>query len=93
MPNTTSGLYSGTTRKELCDLIRDQLRMYADTENDPPERTMFDQVGIRNLWPFIKRHGSSTAHFRIEIGGGEEIAFHGLTEEEFNEQERAEENA
>jgi hypothetical protein len=35
------------------------------------------------LWAFIKRHGSSSAHFTI-THKGYELAFYGLTEEEFN---------
>jgi hypothetical protein len=88
MPNTISGPYIGNTRKELAATIRDQIGMYADQEDDPSERSLFAQVRINNLWHHIKRHGSSVAHFSIDIGRGEEIAFHGLTEDEANQMER-----
>jgi len=90
MPNAINGPYIGTTRKELAELIRDQIRMYADQEDDPSERSLFEQVGLRRLWSHIRNHGSSTAHFSIDIGRGEEIAFHGLTKEEATEMERQE---
>lgn len=89
MPNSVSGPYCGTTRHELSALIRDQISMYADGEDDPSERSLFAQVGIRSLWRFVARNGSSCAHFTIDIGRGEEIAFHGLTEAEAVEMERA----
>jgi hypothetical protein len=34
------------------------------------------------------QYGSSVAHFSIDIGRGEEIAFHGLTEDEADQMER-----
>lgn len=87
MPNTTSGPYSGTTRRDLVDLIREQFRLYADGENDPPHSALMRQVRVRNLWHHIARHGSSSAHFSIDIGNSEQICFSGLTEEEFSQQE------
>lgn len=44
--------------------------------------SLFREVKIRDLWRFIQRHGSSSAHFSIRYRA-HEIAFHGLTEEEF----------
>ncbi len=93
MPNSISGPYIGNTRKELAGLIRDQIRMYADGEDDPCERSLFDQVRILNLWSHIARHGSSVAHFAIDIGRGEEIEFRGLTEEEADQMEKESEYA
>lgn len=85
MPNYHGGAHEGSTRRELASLIRSEISMHADQEGDPSEDSLFRQVRINNLWRHIARHGSSSAHFRIDIGCGEEIAFHGLTEEEFNE--------
>jgi hypothetical protein len=79
MPNHISGPYSGTTRKELVGMVRDLISMFADQEDDPSERSLLRQVKFKRLWAFIKHHGSSTAHFAIDIGRGEQIAFHGLT--------------
>ena len=87
MPNYNSGPNCGATRRELADLIREQIRLFADQEDDPCEASLFAQVRINNLWSRIKRYGSSSAHFRIDIGRGEEIAFHGLTEDEFTQME------
>ena len=88
MPNYHGGATMGTTRKELASFIRDQISMFADQEDDPSEKSLFAQVRINNLWSHIKRHGSSVAHFSIDIGRGEEIAFHGLTEDEYTQMEQ-----
>ena len=87
MPNTTSGPYSGSTRRELANMIRDEIRLYSK-EYDAAEETLFRQVKINNLWHHVKRHGSSSAHFYIDLANGECIGFHGLTEDEFNHMER-----
>jgi len=82
MPDTHWGAHEGTTRRELVDLIAEHLRML----DVAPSRVR--QVKVSRLWSFIKRHGSSTAHFAIDIGDGQELAFHGLTEEEYQQQTR-----
>lgn len=81
MPNSVTGPYTGSTRRELAELIRDELRMLDVAESRARE------VKLNRLWAHIKAHGSSTAHFAIDIGNGEEIAFHGLTEAEATEME------
>jgi len=78
MPNSNFGPYEGTTRRELIDTARECLRMVDASEHRLSQVEWRDRV-----WPFIKRHGSSTAHFSIDIGNGEELAFHGLTEDEY----------
>jgi hypothetical protein len=80
MPNTHWGAFTGTTRRELVTLIREHLAML-----DIAESRVRD-VPVKRLWAFIKAHGSSTAHFSIDIGNGELLEFHGLTEAEFAEQ-------
>jgi hypothetical protein len=40
------------------------------------------------LWSFIKSKGSSCAHFRL-CHKGYELAFHGLTEDEYLQQSEA----
>lgn len=92
-PNYHGGAHEGTTRRGLADYIRDQIQMFADQEDDPSEESLFRQVRINNLWQHVKRHGSSSAHFSIDIGRGEEIAFNGLTEDEFNEMQAHDEAA
>lgn len=79
MPDSVSGPMEFTTRKALAEFIRDELRNY-----ELPA-SLFRQVRMRNLWSFIKRHGSSTAHFALHHGANA-LEFHGLTEDEFNEQ-------
>jgi hypothetical protein len=84
MPGSNSGPQEYTSRKELADAIR-----YEIESQDWPAY-LFREVCIRNLWAHIKRYGSSSAHFRIQHGA-HEIAFHGLTEEEYSEQSREDE--
>ena len=83
MPDNVSGPYEFATRKHLAQAIR------AELEYQDWPASLFREVKIRDLWRFIQRHGSSSAHFSISYRA-HEIAFHGLTEEEFrnaNEQE------
>lgn len=77
MPDNGPQAIEAYTRKELAGIIRSEIEM-----QDFPANT-FSQVNIRRLWRFIVRNGSSVAHFRIEHKG-REIAFSGLTEEEYN---------
>lgn len=93
MPNYQGGAVEGTTRRELANFIRDQIGMFADQEGDPSEKSLFAQVRINNLWRHIARHGSSSAHFSIDIGRGEQIAFHGLTRDEFTQLQAEDEAA
>jgi hypothetical protein len=84
MPNSHWGAHLATTRRELAALIRDHLDML-----DAPAKA-FREAKIRNLWRFIVRNGSSSAHFSLDIGNGEYLYFSGLTEEEYEEQNREE---
>lgn len=77
MPDSTSGPYAVTTRRELADAIRSELEML-----DAPKRCFAD-VGIRRLWGVAKRHGTSSVHFTIETSPGYGLSFHGLTEAEY----------
>jgi hypothetical protein len=79
MPDSYGGAFECTTRRELMDAIRAEIEMM-----EWPTSAI-RQVSARRLWSFIKRHGSSTAHFSI-THGDYEIAFHGLTEEEYRQQ-------
>lgn len=82
MPDSVNGPYEFTTRKALGEFIRDQIEFY-----ELPAR-LFREVRLRNLWRFITRNGSSSAHFSL-YHGANALSFSGLTEEEFQEQERA----
>jgi hypothetical protein len=80
MPDSHEGAHEFRTRAELADFIRSELQVF-----DMPAN-LFGDVRIRRLWGFIQRYGSSTAHFRL-CHGANELAFHGLTEDEFNAQQ------
>lgn len=80
MPDSVNGPVEFTTRREMADYIRSELAVY-----DLPAR-LFREVKIRRLWSFIKRHGSSTAHFALHHGA-HALEFHGLTEDEAREME------
>jgi len=81
MPDHVSGPYSGSTRRDLVALIRQQIEWL-----DWPASTI-RQVSILNLWRHIKRHGSSVAHFSIEHDGYQ-LSFNGLTDSEAEEMEK-----
>ena len=81
MPDAHWGTHEIRTRAEMADLIRDHLRMA-----DMPASLFREARLAKRLWPFLKHHGSSTAHFRL-VHQGRELAFHGLTLTEFREQQ------
>lgn len=61
MPDSTSGPYTVTTRRELADLIRSELEAY-----DLPA-SLFRTVGLRRLWGLIVNAGSaSSMHFSFQ---------------------------
>lgn len=76
MPDSVSGPMEFTTRRELADFIRSELEVY-----DMPA-SLFRDVNIRRLWSHIARSGSSVAHFSLRHGANE-LAFHGITNAEF----------
>lgn len=78
MPDSHGGAHEFRTRGELAEFIKDELRTF-----DMPA-SLFKDVGIRKLWGFIRRNGSSVAHFSIRHGANV-LSFHGLTEDEFHE--------
>lgn len=77
MPDSEPMLITAATRTELADIIRAELAFY-----DMPANRFAD-VSIRTLWALIKRHGSSSAHFRL-THNGYTLRFSGLTEDEAN---------
>jgi hypothetical protein len=80
MPDSNSGPVEFTTRAALASFIRSELQTF-----DLPAY-LFNEVRIRKLWGFIQRHGSSTAHFAL-YHGDNALEFHGLTAEEFEQEE------
>lgn len=83
MPDSEPWAFEAPTRGELAEIIRGELDHY-----ELP-KSLFHDVKINRLWSHIKRHGSSSAHFAL-YHGDYELAFHGLTEAEFNEMQDAE---
>jgi hypothetical protein len=81
LPDSHGGPVEFSRRRDLAAFIRDELEMY-----DLPAY-LFREVRINRLWFFIKRNGSSCAHFSL-CHKGMTLGFHGLTEDEFNEQNR-----
>lgn len=81
MPDNVSGPIIAHTRRDLMAVIRDELELAGFPKSAVRE------VKARRLWAYIKRHGSSVAHFTI-VHRGREVAFHGLTEEEADQMER-----
>jgi hypothetical protein len=81
MPDYVSGPINFTTRKKLAAYIRSEL------ERMEFPASLFGEVNIRKLWSFIQRNGSSVAHFSLQHKG-QEIAFHGMTQAEFDAAEK-----
>jgi hypothetical protein len=82
LPDSHGGVYAVSRRKDLADAIRYELEMY-----DAPA-SAFKTVGIKRLWSQAKRYGTSSIHFTIDTSEGYGLNFHGLTEEEFNAQNK-----
>ena len=78
--DTYSGPHITTTRKELASFIKGELDFYG------MPKSYFKSVKITEMWKHIKRHGSSSLHFRLEYKGFQ-LSFHGLTEMEANSME------
>lgn len=78
LPDSHSGVYEVTRRRDLAGIIREELRMY-----DMPA-SLFRDVHLRRLWRFIKRNGSSVAHFSL-YHGDYVLAFCGLTQVEYEQ--------
>jgi len=77
LPDSHGGVYEVTRRTDLADIIREELRMY-----DLPA-CLFRDAHVRRLWRFIKRNGSSVAHFSL-YHGDHVLAFNGLTQAEYD---------
>jgi len=81
MPNSVSAPQAYHSRRELADAIREEI----ECQGFP--KSAFAQAQVRNLWrKIVHADNASSMHFSIEHGAYE-IAFHGMTEEEFDEAE------
>lgn len=76
LPDSYGGAHEFYSRKELAEFIRHELEFH-----ELP-KSLFEEVGIRRLWSFIRDRGSSCAHFSLHHKGYC-LAFSGLTEDEF----------
>ena len=76
MPDSNYGPHEFRTRRELASAIRE----YLDIAGLPA--CLFREARVSRIWSFIKRHGSSSAHFSL-THKGYSLTFSGLTEEEF----------
>lgn len=76
MPDSHYGAFQFDTRRELLAFARSEIEAQGFPANT------FRQIKWTRLWQFIRRNGSSVAHFTIDYQG-REIAFHGLTSDEF----------
>ncbi len=81
MPDSNSGPYIGSTRRELMDLLRSEIEAMGFPASTIRQAKIRDRV-----WPIVKRHGSSSAHISIQHEGLE-ILFQCLTEDEANAME------
>ena len=76
MPDSHDGAFEFGTRSELAQFIKSELEVYG------MPASLFGEVRITKLWGFIKRNGSSCAHFGL-CHKGFTLGFHGLTHDEF----------
>ena len=79
LDDSKSGCYEINSRRELCDMIRGEIEVYS------LPKSCFEQVSIRKLWAYLKKHGASNAPIYITHKHNL-LTFYGLTESEFNEQ-------
>ena len=70
------GVFACSTRKELADLVRDAIFWASFPAN------VFADAKIRRKWGFIKRYGSSSAHFNLYYKD-QAIVFEGMTDDEY----------
>ena len=77
MPNYSSGPHFAHTRRELVEILKNELDML----NYPANRIR--DFSIRNIWRFIQNVGSgSSVHLICQDHNGEALQVCGLTDEE-----------
>lgn len=79
----SQGYIEACTRSDLASHIKAELQFH-----DMPA-SLFREVRISKLWTWIKKHGSSVAHFDLHHKGYV-LSFIGMTEEEYAQQADAE---
>ena len=88
MPDSHWGPHAVSRRKDLIAAVRDTLEMLLDQEGDRAVSSCMREVNWTKLWSQAKRYGTSSIHFCISTGEHTMLEFHGLTEDEFNEAEK-----
>ena len=84
MPNYQSGPYHAATRSELASILRDELTML----DYPANR--FNDFNIRRMWGFIQSAKSgSSCHSYCDDHNHEHMSVNGLTDDEYNDLEKA----
>jgi len=86
MPDGHSGPYAVTRRKDLIAAVRATLNMLLDQEEDRAVEGCMRQINWTRLWSQAKRSGTSSIQFCIATSEHNMLEFHGLTEDEYNEQ-------
>lgn len=88
MPDSSYGPHAVSRRKDMIGAVRDTLEMLLDHEGDRAVAGCMRQVDWRRLWSQAKRSGTSSIHFCIATGEHTMLEFHGMTESEYLEAER-----
>ena len=79
LDDSKGGVYQIKSRKELCEMIRNEIAVY-----DLPKNS-FKQANVARIWPHLKKHGALQATIYLRHKH-HVLTFYGLTEDEFNEQ-------
>lgn len=89
MPDSSYGPHAVSRRKDLIGAVRDTLEMLLDQEDDWSVARCMRDVNWTKLWSQARRHGTSSIHFCIATSKHNMLEFHGMTEEEYLEAEKA----
>jgi len=80
MPNYVSGAFVVYTRKELANILRDELDMLSY----PAAR--FNDFNVKRMWRFIQNAKSgSSCHSYCDTHNNEQLSVNGLTDAEYDE--------
>ena len=80
LPDSVSGPIECSTRKELAELIRNELDVF-----DLPA-SLFREANIKRAWRHIAKHGGSSVHINLHHKANV-LSFNGLTDDEFTSME------
>jgi len=88
MPDAHWGSFAVCRRKDLISAVRGTLDTLLDQEGDRAVASCMREVNWIRLWSQAKRHGTSSIHFCIATGEHTMLEFHGMTEAEYLEAEK-----